>query len=199
VSLPVQKTPGVPLNITRGPSPKLNSTRGGGKGGGAYRRRDCSGEVAECVGEVLRVTAMCGSPSGMVRVGQSTCAGEGARRWRGVRPIQGTIDQLDGSESFTRDQGRCVCEELMNDSPGCSVYARRRAAEVRRGRSWFSGEVLPGPRAWEASQALGEAIRAAGVAWKRLEWAGHGGRGSGGNGVRERARRSLGGASGRRR
>jgi hypothetical protein len=31
--------------------------------------------VAEGVGEVLRVTAMCGSPSGMVGVGRSTCAG----------------------------------------------------------------------------------------------------------------------------
>jgi hypothetical protein len=51
-----------------------------------------------------------------------------------------------------------VCEELKNGSPDFSVFARRRAAEVRRGRSWFSGEVLPGPRAWEASQALSEAI-----------------------------------------
>jgi hypothetical protein len=83
-----------------------------------------------------------------------------------LRPIQGTNDQSKGSESFTRDQGRCVREELKNDSPDCSVYARRRAAEVWRGRSWFSGEVLPGPRAWEASQAIGEANRAAGAAWK---------------------------------
>jgi hypothetical protein len=104
VSLTVQKTPVVPLNLTRGPSPKLNSTHDGGKGGGAYRRRDCSDEVAEGVGEVLRVTAMCGSLSGMVGVGRSTCAGGGARRRRGVRPIQGTIDQSYGSESFTRDQ-----------------------------------------------------------------------------------------------
>jgi hypothetical protein len=59
-----------------------------------------------------------------------------------------------------------VCEELKNDSPDCSVYARRRAAEVRRGRSRFSGEVLPGLRAWEALQAIGEANRAAGAAWK---------------------------------
>jgi hypothetical protein len=146
--------------------------------------------VAEGVGEVLRVTAMCGSPSGMVGVGRSTCAGRGARRRRGVRPIQVTIGQLNGSESFTRDQGRCVREELKNGSPDCSVYALRRAAEVRRGRSWFYGEVLPGPRAWEASQAIGEANRAAGAAWKRLEWAGHGGRGSGDNGGRKRARRS---------
>jgi hypothetical protein len=74
----------------------------------AYRRRDCFGEVVEGVGEVLRVTTMCGSPSGMVGVGRATCAGGGARRRRRVRPIQGTIDQLNGSESFTRDQGRCV-------------------------------------------------------------------------------------------
>jgi hypothetical protein len=83
-----------------------------------------------------------------------------------------------------------MSEELKNGSPDCSVYGRRRATEDRRGRSWLSGEVLPGPRAWEASQALGEAIRAAGAAWKRLEWTGHGGRGSGGTGGRKRARRS---------
>jgi hypothetical protein len=189
-SLTIQKTPWVLLILTRGPSPKSNSTHGGRKGGGAYRRRDCSGEVAEGVGEVLRVTEMCGSPSGMVGVGRSTCAGGGARRRRGVRPIQGTIDQSNGSESFTRDQGRCVCEELKNGSPDCTVYARRRAAEVRRGRSWFFGEVLPGPRALKASQAIGEANRVAGAAGKQLGWAGHGGRGSGGNGGRKRARRS---------
>jgi hypothetical protein len=124
VSLIVQKTPWILLILTRGPSPNLNSTCGGRKGGGAYRRRDCSGEVAEGVGEVLRVTAMCGSPSGMVGVGRSTCSGGGARRRRGVRPIQGTIDQSNGSESFTRDQGRGVREELKTGSPECSVYAQ---------------------------------------------------------------------------
>jgi hypothetical protein len=81
--------------------------------------------------EVLRVTAMCGSPSGMVGVGRSACAGGGARRRRGVRPIQGAIDQPNGSESFTRDQGRGVREELKNGSPECLVYACKRAAEVR--------------------------------------------------------------------
>jgi hypothetical protein len=111
--------------------PQLNSTRGGGKGRGAYRRRDYSGEVVEGVGEVLRITAMCGSSSGMVGVGRSTCAGGGARRWRGVRPNQGTIGQSKGSASFTRDQGRCVCKESENDSLDCSVHARRRATEVR--------------------------------------------------------------------
>jgi hypothetical protein len=83
-----------------------------------------------------------------------------------------------------------VCEELKNGSPDCSVYTRRRAAEVRRGRSRFFGEVLPGPRAGKASQAIGKAKRAAGTAGKQLGWAGHGGRGSGGNRGRKRARRS---------
>jgi hypothetical protein len=58
--------------------------------------------------------------------------------------------------------------------------------EVRRGRSWASGEVLSGPRTWKASRANSEANRVAGVAWKRLEGAGHGGRGSDGDGRRWR-------------
>jgi hypothetical protein len=114
----------------------------------------------------------------------------GARRRRGVRPIQGTIGQSNGSASFTRDQGRCVCKELENDSLDCSVYARRRATKVWRGRSWVSGEVLSGPSAWKASRATGEANRRADAAWKRLERAGHGGRGLGSDGERKRARRS---------
>jgi hypothetical protein len=131
--------------------------------------------VVEGVGEVLRVTAMCGLPSGMVGVGRSMCAGGGARRRRGVRPNQGTIGQSNGSVSFTRDQGRCVCKESENDSLDCSVYARRRATEVRRGRSWVSGEVMSGPSAWKASRATSKANRGAGVAWTRLERAGRGG------------------------
>jgi hypothetical protein len=46
------------------------------------------------------------------------------------------------------------------------------------GRSRASGEVLPGPRTWKASRANGEANRAVGAAWTRLEGAGHGGQGS---------------------
>jgi hypothetical protein len=136
------------------------------RGGWAYRRRDCSGEVVEGVGEVLRVMAMCGSPSGMVGVGRSTCADGGARRRRGVQPNQDTIGQSNGSGSFTRDQGRCVREEFENNSPDCSVYARRWATKVRRGRSQVSDEVLPGLRTWKASRAIGEANRVAGAAWK---------------------------------
>jgi hypothetical protein len=72
---------------------------------------------------------MCGSPSGMVGVGRPACAGGGARRRRGVRHIQGAIDQSNGLESFIRDQGRGVREELKNGSPECPVYARRRAGD----------------------------------------------------------------------
>jgi hypothetical protein len=75
---------------------------------------------------------MCGSPLGMVGVGWSTCAGGGARRRRAVWPNQGDTVQLNGSGSFTRDQGRCVCRESENGSLDCSVYARPRATEVRR-------------------------------------------------------------------
>jgi hypothetical protein len=127
----LQKTPWVLLILTRGPSPNLNSNRGGRKGGGAYRQRDCSGEVVEDVGEVSGITAMRGSPSGMVGVGRSTCAGGDARRRRGVRPTHSVIVQLNGSESFTREQGRGVREELKNGSPESLVHACRRATEVR--------------------------------------------------------------------
>jgi hypothetical protein len=74
------------------------------RGGGAYRRRDCSDEVVEDVGEVLRVKAMCGSPSRMVGVGWSTCAGGDARRRRGIRRSHGAIVQVNWSESFARGQ-----------------------------------------------------------------------------------------------
>jgi hypothetical protein len=82
----------------------------------------------------------------------------------------------------------CAREELKNGSPESSVHACRRATEVRWGRSRASGEVLPGPRAWKASRATGGASRSTGVTWGWLEWAGHDGRSSGGNGGRKRAR-----------
>jgi hypothetical protein len=71
------------------------------RGGGAYRRRGCSSEVVKDVGEVSRITAMCGSPSGMVGVGRSMCVGGDARRRRGIRPTHGAIGHMNGSESFT--------------------------------------------------------------------------------------------------
>jgi hypothetical protein len=102
------------------------------KGGGAYRRRGCSGEGLGEVRESLAITSRCGSPAMVVGGGRSTCAGGEARRRRGVLPNQSTIDQLNGSGSFTRDQGKCMREEFENGSPDCSVHARPRATEVRQ-------------------------------------------------------------------
>jgi hypothetical protein len=82
-----------------------------------------------------------------------------------------------------------VREDFENGSPDCSVYARPRATEVRRGRSWVSGEVLPGPRTWKASWATSEANRVTGAVWTWLEEAGCGGRVLGSDGGRRRARR----------
>jgi hypothetical protein len=127
------------------------------KGGGAYRRRGCSSEGLGEVRGSLAITSRCGSSAMVVGVGQSTCAGGGAHQQRGIRPNQGGAVQLNGSGNFTRGQGRHVREEFENGSPDCSVYARPRAIEVQRGRSWVSGEVLPGPRTWKASRATSEA------------------------------------------
>jgi hypothetical protein len=60
------------------------------------------------VRESLAITSRCRSQTMVVGGGRSTRAGGGARRRRGVQPNQGTIDQLNGSESFTKDQGRCA-------------------------------------------------------------------------------------------
>jgi hypothetical protein len=165
----IAENPRVLLILTRGPSPNLNSNRGERKGGGAYRRRDCSGEVVEDVAEVSGITAMCGSLSGMVGVGRSTCAGGDARRRRGVRPTHGAIVQLNGSESFTRCQGRCGCKELDEDSLVSSVHVRRRKTEVRRGWNRFSGEAMPRLKLGEASRLLWEAIQGLGRGWSLAE------------------------------
>jgi hypothetical protein len=101
-STALQKTPYGFWKSNPRSCPLLNSTRGEEKGGGAYRRRGCSGEVVEDVGEVSGITVMCGSPLGMVGVGRSACAGGDARWRRGIRPTRGAIVQSNGSESFTR-------------------------------------------------------------------------------------------------
>jgi hypothetical protein len=135
------------------------------------------------LGEVrgsLAITSRCRLSVVVVGVGRSACAGGGARRRRLIWSAHDAIVQLNGSGSFTKGQGRCVCKEFENGSPDCSVYARLRATKVRRGRSWVSDEVPPGPRTWKPARATGEANRATGVAWKWLEGAGRGGRGSGG-------------------
>jgi hypothetical protein len=163
VSLTIQKTPWGFTKPNPRSFPQLNSARGGGKGEGAYWRRDCSGEVVEDVGEVATVTLVCWSSPGMVRVGQSMCAGGGARRRRGIRPTHGEIAQTSESRGFTGGQGSCRRKELKNGSPSSSVYVRWRAAEIRRRWSRCSGEV--GPRS-----LLGEASRLHRDTIERLGW-----------------------------
>jgi hypothetical protein len=164
-------------NRTHSPSPNGTVIAVEEKGGGAYRRRGCSGEGSGEVWGSLAITSRCGSSVMVVGVGRSTCAGGGARQRRGIRPNQGSTVQLNRSGNFTRGQGRHAREEFENGSPDCLVYARLRATEVRRGRSWVSGEVLPGLRTWKASQATGEANRVTGAAWMWLDGASRGGRG----------------------
>jgi hypothetical protein len=132
VSLTIQKTPWGFTKPNLRSFPQLNSARGGGKGRGAYRRRDCSGEVVEDIGEVATVTMVCGPSPGMVGVGRSTCAGKGARRRRGIRPAYGEIAQSSESRGFTGGQGSRRRKELKNGPLGSSIYVRWRAAEVRR-------------------------------------------------------------------
>jgi hypothetical protein len=87
------------------------------KGGGAYRRRGCSGEGSGGVQESLAITSRCGSPAMVVGGGRSTRAGGGARRRGGVRPNQEAIDQLNGSGSVTPGFRRqtecepCTCQD----------------------------------------------------------------------------------------
>jgi hypothetical protein len=152
-------------NRTHDPSPNGIVTAVEEKGEGAYQRPGCSGEGSGEVQGSLAITSWYGSSAMVVGAGWSTCAGGGARRRRGIWPAHGTIVQLNGSGSFTRGQGRHVREEFGNGSPDCSVYTRLRATEVRRGRSWVSGEVLSGPRTWKASQVTCEANRATGTTW----------------------------------
>jgi hypothetical protein len=183
-----RKPPRVSRNWTCSPSPNGTVTAAKEKGGGAYRRRGCSGEGSGEVRESLAITSRYGLPAMVVGGGRSTRAGGGAcRRW-GVKPNQGTIEQLNGSGSLTRDQGRCVHEEFENGSPDCSVHARPQVTKVRRRWSRVSGEVLSGLSAWKAPRATGEANQGAGATWMWLEWAGRGGRGSGGDGGRRKAR-----------
>jgi hypothetical protein len=138
-------------NRTCDPSPNGTVTAGEEKGGGVYRRRGCSGEGSGEVRGSLAITSRCRLLAVVARVGWSTCVGGGARRRRGIRPAHGAIVQLNGSGSFTRGQGRHVREEFENGSPNCLVYTRLRATDVRRGRSWVSGEALLGSRTWKAS------------------------------------------------
>jgi hypothetical protein len=115
--------------------------------------------VVEDVGDVAMVTLVCGSSSGMVGVGRSTCAGGGARRRQGIRPAHDEIAQTSESRGFTGGQGSHRHKELKNGSPGSSVYVRWRAAEVRRWRYRCSGEVEPRSLLEEASRLHEDTIQ----------------------------------------
>jgi hypothetical protein len=112
----------------------------------------------------------------MVGVDRSTCAGRDARRRRGIRPAHGAIVQANRSNSFARGQEGQWCKELEKGSPDCSVHARRRATEVRRGWIRLSGEAMPRLKLEEASRLHGEAVQGLGRGWGSTEGAGHNGR-----------------------
>jgi hypothetical protein len=89
--------------------------------------------VVDDIGEVTAVTSVCGSSSGMVGVGRTSCADGEARRRRGSQPNHGGIAQSSELERFTRGQGSRRCKQLDNGVPGSPVYVRWQVAEVRRG------------------------------------------------------------------
>jgi hypothetical protein len=93
-----RKPPRVSRNPTLDPSPNGTVIAAKEKGGGAYRRRGCSGEGSGEVRESLAITSRYGSSVMVVGGGRSTRAGGGARRRRGIRPNQGAIDQSNGSD-----------------------------------------------------------------------------------------------------
>jgi hypothetical protein len=99
---PRQKTPWGKSKSNLRSYPYWNSTRGGEKDSGAYRRRNSSGEVSREVGEVTAVTSRYGSASEMAGVGRSSCIGGGVHRRRVIRPAHGGMVQSVGSESFTK-------------------------------------------------------------------------------------------------
>jgi hypothetical protein len=80
----LKKTPRVLRNQTRDPSPNGTVTAAEEKGGGAYRRRGCSGEGSGEVRGSLAITSRCGSSAVVVGVGWSACIGGGARRRQGI-------------------------------------------------------------------------------------------------------------------
>jgi hypothetical protein len=132
--------------------------------------------VVDDAGEVVAVTSVCGSVSEMAGVGRSSRAGGGARRRRVILPNHGGIAQSSELGSFTGSQGGCRRKELVNGSPGSPIYARWRAAEVRRGRARCSDGAGSRLKLGKASQPLGEAFQGLGRGWGSMKEAGYGGR-----------------------
>jgi hypothetical protein len=134
------------------------STRDKDYGGETHWRRNSSGEMVDDVA----ITLVYGSLAGMAGVGRTSCAGGEARRRRGFRPNHDGIVQSSELGSFTRSQGGRRRKSLENGLPGSSVYARRQAAKVRRGRSRCSGEAESRFSLGKASRLHGEAVQGLG-------------------------------------
>ena len=81
-SMTLQKTPRVLRSRTRDPSPNGTVIVAEKKGGGAYRRRGCSGEGSSEVRGSLAIMSRYGSSAMAVTAGRSTRAGGGAHRRR---------------------------------------------------------------------------------------------------------------------
>jgi hypothetical protein len=142
----IAKTPLAFLSLIPSSFPVGTVTAERNKGRAAYRRRERSGGGPSEVREVLAVMSRGGSPAVIAGIGLAACAGGQARRRRVLRPAHGSIVQLNGTVSFTGDQGCRRREESMNGLPCNSVYVRRRSVKVRRCRSGVSSEVLSNPR-----------------------------------------------------
>jgi hypothetical protein len=100
-SLTMRKTPYPFLLLPRDPSLGLNSTRDKAKGGAAYRRRERSGEGWGWLREVLAVTMVYDSTTGVAGIVRSTRVGGCSRRRRVLRPNHGDLVQSNGTASFT--------------------------------------------------------------------------------------------------
>jgi hypothetical protein len=125
-----------------------------------------------------------------------TCGGGRVHRWRGARPTQGVLVQLDGSGRFTRRCGSYVPKEFNNGATTYPVLVLRRANGFQRGRSNAFSEVTLSLGAQEALRDSGEASRVVGVGEGWLGRVSRGGRHSVGSGGRCRAHRSWGLARG---
>jgi hypothetical protein len=147
--------------------PYWNSTRGRGKGGGAYRRRDSSGEASREVEEVTAVTLRYGSASEVVEVGRSTCAGRGVHQRRVLRPAHGEIVQLVGSGGLTKWHRGSTREELEN---GAETYQSTFAGERKKSSDGDSGSPARFCWVW----GLGELHGSLAKLTELLSWTGNG-------------------------
>jgi hypothetical protein len=142
-----RKPPRFLINRTRDPSPNGTVTAAEEKGGGAYRRRGCSGEGSGEVRGSLAITSRCGSLAVVVGVGRSTRAGMGARRRWGLRPNLGI--------QFNR-MGQKASLEVREDIGARNLKMAHQIARFTSGGGWpKSGQ---GDSASPVRQCLGSSL-----------------------------------------